>query len=203
LKKLILASSSRYRAEVLRKLGLPFDTLSPDVDETPRPAESPEALVLRLSQAKARIVADQHPDALVIGSDQVAVSEGDILGKPGTEERARAQLTRLSGKPVLFHTGLCLLDAQTGRARSAVVVTAVTFRALTAPEIHDYVERERPLDCAGSFKSEGLGIALFEAIEGPDPNALIGLPLIELCRMLRAAGVPVLGTDQDRAAQAS
>ena len=203
MKKLVLASSSRYRAELLRKLGLPFETLSPDIDEAPHGAESPEGLVLRLAEEKARAVATRHPGALVIGSDQVAVSEGEILGKPGTEERARAQLGRLAGRAVRFHTGLCLLDAGSGCAQTALVTTVVNFRPLSADEIRDYVAREQPVDCAGSFKSEGLGIALFESIEGPDPNALIGLPLIELCRMLRAAGVPVLGAGQDRSAQAS
>jgi MAF protein len=203
LKKLILASSSRYRAELLRKLGLPFETVSPDIDEARRPGESPEALVLRLAEEKARAVGSQTADPLIIGSDQVAVSEGEILGKPGTEERARAQLARLAGKPVLFYTGLCLLDAESAHAQTAVVLTAVTFRDLTPEEIRNYVERERPVDCAGSFKSEGLGIALFESIEGPDPNALIGLPLIELCRMLRAVGVSVLGKGQDSAVQAT
>jgi MAF protein len=203
LKKLILASSSPYRAELLRKLGLPFDTLAPDIDEAARPSERPESLVLRLAEEKASAVAQRGGHALVIGSDQVAVSEGEILGKPGTEERAQAQLARLSGRAVLFHTGLCLLDAESGHAQTTVVTTAVTFRTLTGEEIRDYVARERPVDCAGSFKSEGLGIALFEAIEGPDPNALVGLPLIELCRMLRAAGVNVLGRNQERAVQAS
>jgi len=190
---LILASTSRYRAELLGKLGLEFSARAPDVDETPGPGEPAEALVLRLAEAKARAVAASAPQALVIGSDQVAVCRGRTLGKPGTEARARAQLAELAGQQVLFLTGLCLLDSATGVLQSAIDTTRVTFRPLTAGEIEAYVAREQPLDCAGSFKSEGLGIALFEAIEGKDPNALIGLPLIDLCRMLRNAGVSVLG----------
>jgi len=193
MKPLILASTSRYRAELLGKLGLEFSARAPDVDETPRPGESAEALVQRLAEAKARAVAVSAPQALVIGSDQVAVCRGRTLGKPGTEARARAQLAELAGQQVLFLTGLCLLDSATGVLQSAIDTTRVTFRPLTAGEIEAYVAREQPLDCAGSFKSEGLGIALFEAIEGKDPNALIGLPLIDLCRMLRNAGVSVLG----------
>ena len=204
MKKIVLASSSRYRAELLRKLGLPFETCSPDIDEARRPEEDAEALVARLAAEKARAVAARLTQGLVVGSDQVAVCEGEILGKPGTEARARAQLSRLSGKAVLFHTGLCLMDAASGESQTSVVTTRVVFRALSEAEIHNYVAREQPLDCAGSFKSEALGIALFQAIEGPDPNALIGLPLIELCRLLRAAGVNVLGDDPQRnAAQAS
>jgi len=193
MKSLILASTSRYRAELLGKLGLEFSARAPDVDETPGPGEPAEALVLRLAEAKARAVAASAPQALVIGSDQVAVCRGRTLGKPGTEARARAQLAELAGQQVLFLTGLCLLDSATGVLQSAIDTTRVTFRPLTAGEIEAYVAREQPLDCAGSFKSEGLGIALFEAIEGKDPNALIGLPLIDLCRMLRNAGVSVLG----------
>jgi len=193
MKPLILASTSRYRAELLGKLGLEFSARAPDVDETPGPGEPAEALVLRLAEAKARAVAASAPQALVIGSDQVAVCRGRTLGKPGTEARARAQLAELAGQQVLFLTGLCLLDSATGVLQSAIDTTRVTFRPLTAGEIEAYVAREQPLDCAGSFKSEGLGIALFEAIEGKDPNALIGLPLIDLCRMLRNAGVSVLG----------
>jgi septum formation protein len=193
MKPLILASTSRYRAELLRKLGLEFATRAPDVDESPHPDESATALVRRLAEAKARAVAAVSGPALVIGSDQVAVCAERILGKPGTPPRAEAQLAELSGRKVRFLTGLCLLDTETGRCRTAVDTTTVTFRRLSAVEITNYVAREMPLDCAGSFKSEGLGIALFEAIEGKDPNALIGLPLIELCHMLREAGVDVLG----------
>jgi septum formation protein len=192
-RELVLASSSPYRAELLTRLGLPFECRSPDVDETPAPGEAPEAQVRRLALDKARAVAARHPHALVIGSDQVAVCGDEVLGKPGSAARAREQLTRLSGRSVTFLTSLCLLDAPGVTHQLAVVPTRVRFRRLGAAEIGNYVDRERPLDCAGAFKSEGLGIALFEAIEGRDPTALIGLPLIELCRMLRHAGVHVLG----------
>jgi septum formation protein len=193
MKPLILASTSRYRAELLRKLGLPFSARAPGVDETQAPAEPPDVLVRRLAEAKARAVGRDEREALIIGSDQVAVCRGRTLGKPGSAERARGQLAELSGQTVVFLTGLCLLDAATGTAQVAVDTTRVVFRDLSADEIANYVDREQPLDCAGSFKSEGLGIALFEAIQGTDPNALVGLPLIELCRMLRNAGVRVLG----------
>lgn len=188
----ILASSSPHRAELLARLGLAFEAVSPEVDESPRPGEDAQTLVVRLAAAKARAVADIRPGALVIGSDQVAVCGGDVLGKPGTAERARAQLARLSGQSVTFLTGLCVLDADAGEATTALVPTRVEFRHLADDEISSYVARDRPLDCAGAFKSEGLGIALFDAVESQDPTALIGLPLIELCRMLRQAGVDVL-----------
>lgn len=193
MRDLILASSSRYRATLLARLGLPFRTQAPDIDESRHADESAAALVRRLAAGKADAVAAAHPAALIIGSDQVAVLGSDILGKPGDPERAIEQLTRLSGQTVAFLTGLCLLDAETAQRQLAVVPTYVRFRELSLQEIRDYVAREEPLDCAGAFKSEGLGIALFEAIEGTDPNALIGLPLIELCRMLRNVGVKVLG----------
>lgn len=194
MKALVLASSSPYRAELLGRLGLPFLTDSPDIDETPAPGEDPSALVGRLARAKAAAVAERQPDALVIGSDQVAVCAAQVLGKPGTAARARDQLATLSGNTVTFLTGLCLLDATSGTAQLEVVATPVRFRRLGSAEIADYVRRERPLDCAGAFKSEGLGIALFESIGGEDPTALIGLPLIALCRMLAGAGVRVLGS---------
>jgi MAF protein len=190
---LVLASTSRYRAELLGKLGLPFVTASPGTDESPLPGESPQDLVTRLAQAKAEAVAARFPDALIIGSDQMAVCGSDVLGKPGTRERAEAQLALLSGRSVEFVTGLCLHDARSGRTAVEMDLTRVVFRQLSATEIRDYVAREQPLDCAGAFKSEGLGIALFERIEGEDPNALIGLPLIRLCRLLRAVDVTVLG----------
>jgi septum formation protein len=190
---LILASSSRYRSELLSRLGLGFESRTPDVDETPMPGEAPEKLVRRLSQLKAATVAAGYRSGLIIGSDQVAVCGTQVLGKPGTEERACAQLAMLSGNSVSFLTGLCLRDAASGLEQTAVVQTIVRFRALTEDEITDYVRRERPLDCAGAFKSEGLGIALFEGIDSEDPTALVGLPLIELCRMLTSAGRPVLG----------
>jgi MAF protein len=193
---LVLASSSAYRAALLGRLGLEFQTASPDVDESTLPDESPRDLVARLAPAKARAVVLDYPDGLIIGSDQVAVlvmgDTATILGKPHTAARARAQLQALSGQRVTFLTSLCLLNAATDALQLDVVETPVTFRQLTSKEIARYVELEQPLDCAGAFKSEGLGIALFESLGGEDPNALIGLPLISLCAMLRAEGVPVL-----------
>lgn len=191
--QLILASTSRYRAMLLERLGLPFRTAAPEVDETPLPGESPPELVARLAGLKAQAGAGSGTQALVIGSDQVAELDGRILGKPGTVERAIAQLTALSGREVVFHTGLCLLDTRDRTRQLTVVDTPVRFRPLTERQIADYVAREQPLDCAGAFKSEGLGIALFEQLGGTDPNALIGLPLIALCTMLERAGLPVLG----------
>jgi MAF protein len=194
--KLVLASTSRYRKSLLERLGLPFEAIAPDVDETPQQDEDPDALVARLSKAKANAVARQLTDALVIGSDQLAVVEGEILGKPGTEARAREQLALLSGRQVTFLTGLCLARAgatDDPDAQFELIETPVQFRQLTDAQIADYVAREQPLDCAGAFKSEGLGIALFERLGGDDPNALIGLPLIALCSMLERAGLPVLG----------
>ena len=194
--KLVLASTSRYRKSLLERLGLPFEAMAPDVDETPQPDEAPDALVARLSKAKANAVARRLTDALVIGSDQLAVVEGEILGKPGTEARAREQLALLSGRQVTFLTGLCLTRAGAADdpdSQFELVETPVQFRQLTEAQIADYVAREQPLDCAGAFKSEGLGIALFERLGGDDPNALIGLPLIALCSMLERAGLPVLG----------
>jgi MAF protein len=190
--KLVLASTSPFRRELLGRLGLPFATASPNVDETAVPGESAEALVLRLAEAKARAVGTDHPDALIIGSDQVASLGGAILGKPGHRERAVEQLARASGHSVVFYTGLCLFDAATGHAQTHCEVFKVQFRTLTSAQIDAYVDRERPFGCAGSFQSEGLGIALFERLEGADPNALIGLPLIRLVDMLAAAGVDVL-----------
>ena len=190
---IVLASSSKYRAALLARLQLPFETANPDVDEAVLEGEVPEDLVQRLAEAKARAVAARFPQAMVIGSDQVAVCDDQILGKPGTEARAREQLAQLSGKRVRFLTGLCLLNAADDRSQLTVVETPVLFRDLSEREIADYVTREQPVDCAGAFKSEGLGIALFREIGGPDPNALIGLPLIELCVMLTSEGVNVLG----------
>lgn len=187
--KLILASTSPFRRELLGKLGLPFETDSPEVDETRLDGESPEALVARLAEAKARAVAGRHPDGLIIGSDQVAVNGDAILGKPGTRERAIEQLRASSGKRVTFQTGLCLYDAGRDWAQVEVVPFSVVFRPLSDRQIESYVDKEQPLNCAGSFKSEGLGIALFERLEGDDPNALIGLPLIRLVRMLETAGI--------------
>ncbi|ROR32643.1 Maf family protein [Inmirania thermothiophila] len=191
-RRIVLASTSPYRRELLARLGLPFATAAPGVDETPRAGEAPAALVARLAEAKARAVAPAFPDALVIGSDQVAVLEdGTLLTKPGGHERARAQLAAASGRTVTFLTGLCLLDAATGAAQTDVVPFRVRFRTLDPERIERYLARERPYDCAGSFRSEGLGIALFRAMEGEDPTALVGLPLIRLVDFLAAAGVAV------------
>lgn len=191
--ELVLASGSRYRAQLLERLLIPFSIARPDVDESPEPGEAPAALVTRLARTKARAGAARHPRGLIIGSDQVAVLGERILGKPGTEAKARAQLAALSGNTVRFLTGLCIHNACTGAAREAVITNQVEFRDLSAEQIADYVALEQPLDCAGAFKSEGLGIALFRRLEGADPNALIGLPLIELCGMLAAEGLPILG----------
>lgn len=184
---LILASTSRYRRELLERLQLPFTTERPDVDETPLPGEAPAALASRLAVAKAREVARLHPGAWVLGSDQVAGFDGHALGKPGSRDAAIAQLQSMSGSSVQFLTAvaLCRGDALAGEALDT---TTVTFRCLRRAEIERYVDAEQPLDCAGSFKSEGLGIALFDAIETRDPTALIGLPLIATARLLRDAG---------------
>jgi septum formation protein len=190
--KLILASTSPYRRELLGRLGLPFEVANPQTDESPLPGEPPESMALRLSEAKARAVAQNYPYALIIGSDQVATVDGKIFGKPGTHERAIEQLRTLSGKTVNFFTGLCLLNASTGRAEVRGIPTLVTFRELTDSEIENYLRREPAYNCAGSAKSEGLGIALMSSMRGDDPNALVGLPLIALCEMLRQQGVGVL-----------
>lgn len=190
--KLLLASTSPYRRELLARLGLPFDVANPRTDETPLPGETPEATALRLSEAKARAVAPGFPDTLVIGSDQVAVLDGEIFGKPGDHARAVEQLRRLRGRTVNFFTGLCLLNTGTGRAQVRGIPTLVTFRDLGDSEIENYLRREQPYNCAGAAKSEGLGIALLAGMQGDDPNALIGLPLIALCDMLRAEGVAIL-----------
>jgi septum formation protein len=188
---LVLASTSRYRRELLARLTPHIRQLAPDVDETPQAKELPQALATRLAAAKAHAIATQCPGALVIGSDQVADLAGRILGKPGNVENARAQLEASSGREVVFHTAVCLIDLRGDPARvfTAIDTTRARFRNLDAAEIARYVERESPLDCAGSFKSEGLGIGLFERIDSQDPTALIGLPLIALCRLLREAGV--------------
>ncbi len=189
LPRLVLGSTSRYRAELLRRLTADFEQAAPGTDETPLPGELPARRAMRLAIAKADAAASGWHDALVIGSDQVAELDGRILDKPGTAERARAQLAASSGRDVSFHTALCLLDTRDGHRQTHVDHTRVRFRELTAAEIARYVEREQPLDCAGSFKCEGLGISLFEAIDNRDPCALIGLPLIALARMLREAGL--------------
>lgn len=189
--KLILASSSKYRRALLARLGLPFEVAVPDIDESASPEETPGQLVTRLAEAKARAILDAAPDAIVIGSDQVAVSDGAMLGKPGQRQRAIAQLQDLSGRRVQFLTSVCVIGPEV-EPLVEVEVSTVCFRRLTLGEITTYVDRERPFDCAGSFKSEGLGIALFESLEGEDPNALVGLPLLRLCRMLRAVGLDPL-----------
>ncbi|MGE5493363.1 MAG: Maf family protein [Actinomycetota bacterium] len=190
--KLLLASTSPYRRELLARLGLPFDIANPQTDETPLSGEAPEATALRLSEAKARAVASAYPDTLIIGSDQVAVMDGRVFGKPGDHERAVEQLRLLRGRTVNFFTGLCLLNTSTGRAQVRGVPTLVTFRDLSDGEIENYLRREQPYNCAGAAKSEGLGIALLKSMQGDDPNALVGLPLIALCDMLRAEGIPIL-----------
>lgn len=187
---LVLASSSSYRRQLLQKLGLPFTCGSPDIDETPRRGETPSQLVARLAVAKARELANQFPEALIIGSDQVAMdADGQPLGKPHTVEKAVKQLQLLSGRRVTFVTGLCLLNSRSGREQCVVESFDVQFRCLQIEQIERYVTREMPLDCAGSFKSEGLGITLFEGLYGRDPNALVGLPLMALVTMLGAEGV--------------
>jgi septum formation protein len=191
-RRLILASTSPFRRELLARLGLPFAVRPPEVDETRQPGEEAPALVARLAEWKAQAIARQEPAALVIGSDQAAVLDGEIVGKPGDHEQAAAQLRRASGRTVTFYTGLCLLDSASNQRQVTVEVFQVAFRRLTAEMIEGYLRREQPYQCAGSFKSEGLGIALFERLEGDDPTSLIGLPLIRLTRMLEAAGVAVL-----------
>ena len=189
MKQLVLASTSPFRKSLLEKLAVSFITEAPHTDETPHADEPPETLVRRLAEAKARDVASRHPNALIIGSDQVACVEGRVQGKPGSRENAIAQLSQASGRAVNFHTGLCLLDSATGRAQVTVEHFTVHFRSLARDQIERYVDHERPFDCAGSFKSEGYGITLFSALEGRDPNSLIGLPLIALVEMLEKVGI--------------
>jgi septum formation protein len=186
---LVLGSTSRYRRELLERLNLPFEAAAPDVDETPLPGEAPRDLALRLALAKARAVAQQHPGAVVIGSDQVADLAGEPLGKPGQHERAVQQLRQMSGQTVVFQTAVAVVCAATGFEQVELAPVEVRFRALSDEEIERYLRAEQPYDCAGSAKSEGLGIALLDAIHSDDPTALIGLPLIRTCRMLRAAGL--------------
>ncbi|RUR28252.1 Maf family protein [Vreelandella nanhaiensis] len=190
---LVLASSSRFRRELLDRLQLPYQCYSPDIDETPQANESPKALVHRLALGKANAVARYFPEHCIIGSDQIALFEGDILGKPHSPERACANLARFSGNRVTFLTGLALLDTREQRHYTHIEPFDVVFRKLSNHEIERYVALEQPLDSAGSFRMEGLGVTLFEALEGRDPNALIGLPLIALCDMLRQAGMDPLG----------
>ena len=189
---LILGSTSRYRKELLTRLRIPFETASPDVDETPHSNESPKDLALRLALAKARAVALKYPEAVVIGSDQVADLDGIPLGKPGNHTNAILQLQRMRGKTVIFQTALSVVCIATGYERTDLAEVKVKFRDLSDAEIETYLRAEEPYDCAGSAKSEGLGIALLDAIDNDDPTALIGLPLIRTCQMLREAGVKLL-----------
>ncbi len=186
---LVLGSTSPFRKALLDKLGIPFITDTPNTDETRRPGETPDRLVRRLAEDKARDVASRFPDALVIGSDQVACVGDEILGKPGNRENAIAQLSAASGKAVTFYTGLCLYNAANDQIQVAVEPFVVHFRELGSAQIERYIDREQPFNCAGSFKSEGFGITLFAALEGRDPNALVGLPLIRLVEMLDRQGV--------------
>ena len=189
---LILGSTSRYRRELLERLRLPFEVHAPDVDETPRPGETPAALAQRLALAKAQAVSAAHPDAVVIGSDQVADLDGEPIGKPGTHDRAVAQLRAMRGRSVVFQTAVAVVRASTGYTGSALVPVTVRFRDLNDAEIEHYLRTEQPYDCAGSAKCETLGIALLNAIESDDPTALVGLPLIRTSALLRAAGIDPL-----------
>ena len=189
--QLVLASSSPYRRELLARLQIPFEVISPDVDETPLSKEAPQDTALRLAQLKARAVAEKFPDALIIGSDQVALLNGQQLGKPHTFENAKKQLLAASGQTVVFHTALCLLNSRSSNMQACVVPISVKFRTLNAEQIERYLKKEQPYNCAGSAKSEGLGIALIERFDGDDPNALVGLPLIALVGMLNNEGVAV------------
>jgi septum formation protein len=191
---LILASTSRYRRELLQRLRLPFETVSPQVDETPLPDEAPAALALRLALAKAQAVAALHPRSVVIGSDQVADLDGQPVGKPGTHERAVAQLRQLSGRQAVFQTAVAVVRADTGFAEVLLAPVTVHFRTLADAEIERYLRLEQPYDCAGSAKSETLGIALLESIDSDDPTALVGLPLIRTCQLLRRAGLDPLAS---------
>jgi septum formation protein len=189
---LILGSTSPYRRELLQRLRLPFEVVRPEVDETPHAGELPMALAQRLAMEKALAVARQHPQAVVIGSDQVADLDGEPLGKPGSHERAVAQLQRMSGQTVVFQTAVAVVCIESGFAEQALAQVKVQFRQLSDAAIETYLRAEEPYDCAGSAKSEGLGIALLERIDNQDPSALVGLPLIHTCRLLRAAGLPLL-----------
>jgi len=190
--QLILASTSPFRKEILQKLGLPFICEAPETDETAKQNESPQQLVERLAIAKAEAVASKHNDALVIGSDQVAVINNEIIGKPGNFKNAFNQLKEASGKRITFYTGLCLKNSKKNTLHSTVVPFNVVFRYLRDSQIENYLNKEEPYNCAGSFKSEGLGITLFERLEGDDPNTLMGLPLIRLNAMLEIEGMPAI-----------
>jgi len=189
---LVLASTSRYRLQLMERLGLPFVVATPDVNETPIDGEAPAATASRLAAAKARAVAASHADALIIGSDQVADCDGVAVSKPGDHATAMAQLAAQSGRTIVFHTAVALFDSRSGAMSAELVNVESTFRTLDARTIEAYLQRDKPYDCAGSVRSEGLGAALFERIVSDDPSALIGLPLIALSRLLRAAGVDVI-----------
>ncbi|MFK0570213.1 Maf family protein [Endozoicomonas sp.] len=190
---ILLASGSSYRKSLLERLNLKFHQASPNIDESPQPGENAENLTLRLSKEKALALATKHPNTLIIASDQCASLENTILGKPGSREKAIKQLSRCSGKKVTFYTGLCLLNTSTEQHQLACVDYSVWFRKLSSTQIATYIDRENPLDCAGSFKCEGLGITLFEKMAGDDPNSLVGLPLITLTTMLINEGVYPIG----------
>jgi septum formation protein len=190
--KIVLASTSPFRRELLSRLGLPFEIADPAVDEASMSGETPEATALRLSEEKARAVASRFPDALIIGSDQVACLDGQIFGKPGNHEKAVRQLQTMRGRSVNFFTGLCLFNTRTGVAHVRGVPTLVSFRDLSDAEIENYLRKEQPYNCAGSAKSEGLGIAVIARMEGEDPNALIGLPLIALCDLFKIENINIL-----------
>ncbi|EHV5549102.1 septum formation inhibitor Maf [Vibrio vulnificus] len=190
--QLVLASTSPFRQQLLEKLAIPFSTLSPNCDETPLEGESPQQLVLRLAESKAQSCQINQP-SLVIGSDQVCVIDGNIVGKPHSRQNAIAQLTAQSGQSIVFYTGLAVYNSETEETRSCIDEFKVHFRPLTQTQIERYVDKEQPFYCAGSFKSEGLGIALFEKLEGKDPNTLVGLPLIDLIDLLAQQGMHILG----------
>lgn len=196
---LILASSSPYRRQLLERLQLPFSAASPSIDETPEPGEAPAALAQRLATAKAQALANHYPNALIIGSDQVASRAGTLLGKPLNHAEAHRQLSAASGSTQVFYTGLCLLNTASGQMHQHLEAFSVTFRELSETLIEDYLRLEQPYDCAGSFKCEGLGIALFEQMQGADSTSLMGLPLLALCRLLRLEGIEPL-SQIDRAA---
>lgn len=199
-RNLILGSTSRYRRELLSRLRIPFEVCAPDVDETPQHLERPVDLAMRLALAKARAVARQHPKAVVIGSDQVADLHGEPLGKPGTHERAVDQLRQMRGQSVVFQTALAVVCLESGFEQVDLAPVTVRFRDLSDFEIESYLRAEEPYDCAGSARSEGLGIALLESIDNDDPSALVGLPLIRTCRMISAAGIPVFSPNRPASA---
>ena len=199
MKTLVLGSTSPFRKTILEKLQLPFLCAKPNIDETAKDKESPQTLVERLAIEKAKAVAEQHPKALIIGSDQVAVCDDEILGKPHNFDNAVIQLSKFSGKAITFYTGLCVFDSEQDKAIALVEPFTVHFNHLTQSEIMNYLKAEQPYNCAGSFKSEGLGICLFDKLEGDDPNTLIGLPLIKLVALLKQQGLDVLAEQKTSA----